>query len=273
MNILFNVKRILLILVVLASCMHCHREARSKQGDLSQIPFPHLMYMAPKDVGSYTMNERNSLTQELNTGWVLKENEEVDFMLYLFVKERITDLSQVVNSYVYFTLHQNVCNETNLEVYDHTKKYSETATYAFKLNFDGDRSKLYGQNNKNSLRRVTKGARMQRDVNSQSNQTNGMSFEKNTLLVGNATIRLKHGSPKYYACVHFESNNTQNRGVLNYVHQGDLNLWCNVVTQQDLLPIWAVVILYLILLMFSSLCSGLNLGKSLTHYIINITPL
>lgn len=265
MNILFNVKGALLILVVLTTCIHCHREARRKQKDVPQIPFPHLMYMAPKDPGSYTLNEKDSFTQELNTGWVLKENVEVDFMLYLFVEEQITDLSQVVNSYVYFTLHQNVCNETNLEVYDHTKKYSKTATYAFKVDFDGDRSKLYGQKKGNRLMRKSAKRRIiSRDVNSQSDQTNGMSYEKNTLLVGNATIRLKHGSPKYYACVHFASNMTQDEeGEFNYVHQGDLNLWCNIVTQQDLLPIWAVVILYFILLMFSSLCSGLNLGKSL----------
>ncbi len=262
-------KGVLLVLVSLTGCI-CGHQVRGKgeSENYNRIPFPHLMYMAPREPGVVVLNERSSFTQELNTGWILKENEPVDFLFYLFVEEKIVDLNEVHASYVYFTLNKNVCNESNLQVYDPTKKYSEKANYIFKLNFLPERSKIYQRNNNHTRRNNNRSKGLHkvipRDVSWQNNATdNSMFYTNNTMLVGHAVIRLKHGSPKYFTCVHFSTKrNYKNETSLDFVHQGGRNIWLNVITTKDLLPIWAVVIFYFILMMFSALCSGLNLGKN-----------
>lgn len=235
--------------------------------DEERIPFPHLMYMTPREPGKFTLNERNSFTNELNTGWVLKENEKIEYLFYLFVHEKISNIDEISSSFVYFTPHTNQCNISGFEVYDEGGKYDENSKYIFKLEFLNERSKLY-QPNSNQLRRRSKIQRIfPRHVTINLPETEDDDVvSNNTMLVAHSVIRLRHSPTKYYACVHFStkkndgSNIKLNNKNLNFVHQRDRNIWTNIITTQDLLPIYLVVILYFVLLLLSSLCSGLNLG-------------
>jgi metal transporter CNNM len=91
----------------------------------------------------------------------------------------------------------------------------------------------------------------------------------NTLLVAEANITLKYNSSKYYSCVYFEkksnndsSSNMKEKNSLSkkFVHQGDKNVWTQIITTRELLPFYVVIIFYFFLLLFSALFSGLNLG-------------
>lgn len=234
---------------------------KSTQSD--EVPFPHLMYMTPKEPGAFTLNERNSFTQELNSGWILKENKKIDFLFYLFVEEKITKLEDIASSYIYFTSSKNSCDVFNYEVYNESKDYSDAAELIFEIKFLDERSKLY-QENSNLIRRRSKIRKISpRSVTKQVNKDSepDMHYTNNTLLVGYTTIQLKYDPSKYYACVHFSTiKSDKNDNRLHFVHQGGNNIWNNIITTQDMLPIWVVVILYFILLLLSSLCSGLNLG-------------
>lgn len=226
----------------------------------SQMPYPHIIYMTPKEPSELTINERNSFTQELNTGWIMKGDAKVDFLFYLFVEEKIVSLEEIGNSYVYFTTSKNECNADNeYTVYNENEKIADDANLIFKLEFLGERSKLY-QSQDSYAKRMTKKHRiMSRSVD------NGIEKDRinSTLLVAHSTIKLSYNPKKYYVCVHFEKKESKYSSANNpfkFVHQGGRNVWSSIITTKDMLPIYMVVIFYLILLMFSSLCSGLNLG-------------
>lgn len=250
----------------LADCDSQPEDLQSHKKSDSDIPYPQLIYMTPEKPAEFTINQRNSFTNELNFGWVLKENQQIDFLFYLFVDEKITELDQISSSYIYFTPSQNKCNLTSYEVYEANSKYPVDTQPIFKLTFLNERSKLY-QSNSNQIRRRSKMYRIKtRSVTTTSNATGLPEFKNNhTLLVAHSTIQLKHSDSKYFACIHFETKKSVEKspyknGTLKFVHQGDRNIWSNIITTQTVLPIWSVVILYLVLMAFSSLCSGLNLG-------------
>ncbi len=230
------------------------------------LEFPRLIYMTPKEPAELTLNEKNSFTNELNFGWVLKESQDIDFLFYLFVKGRVTDLTEIDTSFVYFTTSQNTCNlSAPYEVYNPATKYPKEAQLVFKLEFIVERSKLFQTNNLNRVMR--RRSRLHKIETRSADGAPVLDTSVNsTLLVGHSVIMLRYSPTNYYACVHFSRKKSpagsalRPNGTLRFVHQGSGGVWTSVITTQDMLPIWAVVILYLILLMFSSLCSGLNLG-------------
>lgn len=242
-----------------SQCVKIATDSKSQSNE-----FPNLIYMAPREAAQFTINERNSFTQELNTGWVLKQNEKVEFLFYLFVEEKVTTLDAVADCYVFFTSSKNECNASTYMIKDESQNNIFDPNYVFKLKFHNDRSKLY-QSQSNFLKRRSKLQRlMSRDLSSNHTHNDDLS-PNNTLLVGYTIVHLKYDSSKYYACVHFSTKKSssgykRNDELLKFVHQGDKNIWTNIITIKDLLPIYVVVIMYFVLLMFSALCSGLNLG-------------
>jgi hypothetical protein len=108
--------------------------------------------------------------------------------------------------------------------------------------------------------------------------TGQLGQANNTLLFGSARIRLPHNSSKYYTCMAFAKKKAS--GIvsgtdkselsiqdfvelarrLRYVHQGNKNVWSHIITAKALLPFYLVIVFYFVLLCFSALFSGLNLG-------------
>jgi len=221
--------------------------------------------MAPKEPAALTLNEINSFTNEIKSGWVLKDSQEIDFLFYIFVRGRITDLEEIDASFVYFTTSQNNCNlSTSYQIYNPETKYSEDTQLIFKLTFIDERSKLYRSKNLSGIRRRNFLHKI--DTRSTEDAPILEPSANSTLLVGHSLIMLKFNPSNYYTCIHFSRKKSTIEGVtkpdksLRFVHQGTDSLWGSVITTQDIMPIWIVIILYIILLMFSSLCSGLNLG-------------
>jgi hypothetical protein len=196
--------------------------------DCNQIPradvFPKLLYLVPVDSKiSYTINEVDAFTSKIKNGWLLNSDKEISLRFFLQVKEKINSLDEISPSFVFFTTDKNECilNNLNDKIFD--------------LKFNSNRSKF-----------------------------------SNTLLVAEANITLKYNSSKYYSCVYFEkrSNNDSSSNMKEktnslskkFVHQGDKNVWTQIITTRELLPFYVVIIFYFFLLLFSALFSGLNLG-------------
>jgi hypothetical protein len=224
--------------------------------------FPKLIYMAPNEADEFTINERNSFTNQLKFGWIFKANENIDLLFYLLVEEKINSFDDIESSYVYFTTNKLSCNITEPEVFDSKSEILDNQNYIFKLEFLDDRSKLYH----NSLVKDRKKFRRLMPRNANITNANNQNRHNNTMLVAHSIINFEHVSSKYYACVSFTkkidssdpiSNSTKN---LKFVHQGEKNIWTHVITKKDMMPLYLVIIIYVVLLMFSALCSGLNLG-------------
>jgi len=208
--------------------------------------FPKLLYLVPvNNEISYTINEANSYTNKITNGWLFDSDKKIGLYFYLLVKEQINSLDEIEKSFVFFTTHQNECILNEFE--------TDLTNYVFSLKFNSKRSKFH---NSNSMKR-----KFIRNQNSLD------KANTNTFLVAEANIQLKYNSSKYYACVYFEkkrnssSNNKNETFFLSkFVHQGDKNVWTQIITTRELLPIYLVIIFYFILLLFSALFSGLNLG-------------
>jgi hypothetical protein len=205
--------------------------------------FPKLLYLVPvNNKISYTINEANSYTNKITNGWLFDSDKKIGLYFYLLVKEQINSLEEIEKSFVFFTTNQNECILNEFENFDEQNE-NELINYVFSLKFNSKRSKFHNSNSMNSLDKAN----------------------TNTFLVAEANIQLKYNSSKYYACVYFEkkrnsSNNKNAKFLSKFVHQGDKNVWTQIITTRELLPIYLVVIFYFILLLFSALFSGLNLG-------------
>ena len=205
------------------------------------INYPKLIYSTAKlSDNSYTLNELDSLTSELNKGWVLKSDKEITILFYILVDKKITSFDQIGSSYVFFTRNPVSCKESNLHE-------------QFKINFSQELSKIHDSSNQtNRLKKTRQSAK------------NGNNNEiETTLLVGEANIKLKHSSDKYYTCLSVSKKNKNepnNQVIKKFSHQGIDNVFGQFITVKELLPIYLVIIFYLILLLFSALFSGLNLG-------------
>jgi len=195
---------------------------------------------------SFTINEANSITNKITNGWVLDSDKNIRLYFYLLIKEQINNLDEIERSFVFFSTNKNKCVSENFD-----KRNETESSYMFSLKFNSDRSKFYNSNSKKqTLIR---------------NQDGMDAANKNTFLVAEADINLKYNPSKYYACVYFEKKNSsfndKNETFLSkFVHQGDKNVWTQIITTRELLPIYIVIIFYFILLLFSALFSGLNLG-------------
>ena len=73
--------------------------------------FPRLMQFFPKNSNSaYTLNEKSTFANSLNTGWIIKAKAKVDLFLYVLVDEQIKSLADIKFGYVYFTTKKNECD-------------------------------------------------------------------------------------------------------------------------------------------------------------------
>ncbi|RNA34637.1 metal transporter CNNM4, partial [Brachionus plicatilis] len=211
----------------------------TKSSNVNEISFPKLLYSTPKSGdNSHTLNELDPLTNELKKGWIFKADKEIQILFYILVDSKITNFNLVGDSYVFFTNNPSSC--------------SDSASHElFKIKFLEDRSKIHDLSNENIRRRKAR----------QPGKNELFSEIETTLLVGQADIILSHSSDKYYTCVSYAKNYTANeKAQIEFSHQGIDNIYGQIITTKDLLPIYLVVIFYLILLFFSALFSGLNLG-------------
>ncbi|CAF1059334.1 unnamed protein product [Brachionus calyciflorus] len=228
------------IILLLANVVY-----NSKTND--QETFPKLLYLTPKSSkASYTLNERDSLTNEIKKGWIIKSEEEIELLLYILVDGKITKLEKNYESFIYFTNNESdLCQNIT----------SRQSPQAFKLDFIQDRSKLRFTENDAFVNR--RRARKLNDLSSLKNNLNPSIDIETTLLVAETNIKLKHSSRSYFTCLSFSKDPNEN---LVFFHQGSKNVFSQIITTRDLLPIYLVVIFYFVLLCFSALFSGLNLG-------------
>lgn len=215
--------------------------------------YPKILYLGPRDYKSaYTLNEKDSLTNKLRTGWVLKANQRVDFLAYILVQSKITNLDEIDSSHVYFTIDENECKNRSFNFFN-----DNTESSLFKLDFIKERSRLYNyeQINNRKARKL-----LPRDISAKFQQ---LQQSETTLLVAQISVELKHNSNKYYTCLSFQKKTAHlfpGEQILHFTHQGKNNVFTQIITNEDLLPIYFVIVFYFLLLCFSALFSGLNLG-------------
>lgn len=207
-----------------------------------------LLHLMPKNQNSeYTLNDKNSFTNELNSGWVFKSEKEIELMCYVIVKEQIASLDDVAHGFLYFTTNDSVCEP-------------ESSDVIYKLNFSKEKSRFY---NSQALSIKKRNDNFNRGIRNSDLSKNG-SFS--SLLMADLMVKFKYNSNKYYACLNFAKkdktgfNKEADMSNLKYTHQGVENTMTQIITTKDLLPIYLVVVFYFTLLCFSALFSGLNLG-------------
>lgn len=255
---------IVLVLIVLVDVVI------SKQ----QQAYPKLVYLVPEEGASqHVINTRDSLTNSLIKGWVFKAHEEYTLLAYILVDHKIYSLEDIEYGFIYFTTNKVQCQTENDLTYAVTEegemidyKSHKNSNLIFRLDFLPDRSRFLRQIDGQNIE-----IKQKRRLNQRDHQS---SMQKNdTILVGRVNIRLKYSSNTYYTCVFFSKKDSmtstykypvvqtgENITDLLFVHQGVDNIFSQIITTEDLLPIYVVICLYFILLCFSALFSGLNLG-------------
>lgn len=135
----------------------------------------------------------------------------------------------------------------------------------FPLKWNIERSKFAIADQPRIALRKLKNQRSQRRNTHDNSALDSLMYPSTSLLVAEFTAQLQHSASEYFTCLHVATkklDNNENSESFKFTHQGNNKLaFAQIVTTKDLLPIFLVVIFYLILLAFSALFSGLNLGK------------
>ena len=243
----------ILIFLIIFNAVRVNCESFLFESD--EQKYPKLLYLVPANKQStYSINEVNPFTSQLSNGWLFDSNKNIRLLLYLLVEEQINSIDDIKTSFVYFSTSDQDCIVNNWRIYDgKPKNVDKNLDYIFRLQFDPIRSKFYN-NSALKRHRIRNSDRFQLIPN------------RSTLLVADTTVFFKYNASKYYPCVHFEKKKNLSNfsiaedDVLIFVHQGTKNVWTQIITTRELLPIYLVIVFYSILLCFSALFSGLNLG-------------
>jgi hypothetical protein len=246
---------LLLLVSVLATCVNT---TSASAGALNNT----VAFLVPRHSKSaHQINERNTLTNKLENGWLIKANENIELLLYVLVAEDIKNLNEIKAGIIYFTTDPSECKPRHSDGDADTDRDTELF---FQLTFLKGKSKTHaGSVNSNPS-------------GGDGNASGGDPFaylptnppaSNSTLLVANVDVNIVHNDAKYYTCFYFakkehpdDALDLENLYQLNFVHQGRENAYTQIITKQELLPVYLVVIIYIVLLCFSALFSGLNLG-------------
>ena len=143
-----------------------------------------ILFLVPSKVNAeYQLNERNTLTNKLDSGWLVAAKEKVNFLAYILVQEHIADLREIKTSLLHFTTSQTQCGKTN--------------QYVFPLTFMKGKSKLHNT-----------GSALVGFPNSIVSTNLSQYPYNSTLLVANFDVSLNYHNDKYYVCLYFVKKNS-----------------------------------------------------------------
>ncbi len=178
--------------------------------DEADEKFPKLLQFFPKNPNSaYTLNEKSTFTNSLNTGWIIKAVTKVELILYVLVDEQIKSLNDIKFGYVYFTTKKGEC-DLNLNKEEEEEEFSSRET-------DEDYQEELEQEKKQKLTFKLRflGAPRSKFLTKDNIQGKKQNV---TLLAAETSVRLQYDSNKYYACLNVASKNASQR---NFLHQGE----------------------------------------------------
>jgi hypothetical protein len=92
--------------------------------DASDKTRPLVIFLAPKNtLSEHQLNERNSLTNKLEKGWVLKSGEQHDFIVQLLLlnEYNLVNEDEISSIQIFFTNSETECNFDSND--DNDKQY------------------------------------------------------------------------------------------------------------------------------------------------------
>lgn len=103
------------------------------------VATPRVVFMIPaQSRSSHQLNERNTLTNKLESGWIMKSGQEAEYMIYVLIDEDINDMTEIKASFVHFTTSSSQC-VTPAE----KENVDELMTRTFPLKFLKGKSKIH----------------------------------------------------------------------------------------------------------------------------------
>jgi hypothetical protein len=198
---------------------------------------------------AYQLNDLNTLTRRLDTGWMLRADEKIELFMHVAVAERIKNVNDIKAGLIFFTTDPSECKSSSSEYIDGDS--DRTSEVLFPLTFSKGKSKM--RHNTNIV------------VNTSS--ANSLpSGPHSTLLVASVDVSFVYSTEKYYTCLYFAKKASPNdvfTEAIDYgkfVHQGTANPYTQIMTTKEHLPFYLVITFYIVLMCFAALFSGLNLG-------------
>ena len=181
---------------------------------------PRLLHMVPKKSHAvYTLNEKSTFTNTLKTGWIIKAQTRVDFILFILVNERIKGLDDIGFGYVYFTTNSSDC-ELNFNTQDEHDEFISRESKN-NVNDDSDEDGAYQEHitdeQKEKHKKLTSKLKFMSTRSKFYNEANTMNKKNSSVLAAETSIQLEYNANKYYVCLNFASRNSNRR---YFFHQG-----------------------------------------------------
>jgi hypothetical protein len=222
-----------------------------------------ITFLIPRHSKSaHQLNERNSLTNKLNSGWLLRADEKIELFMYVVVAEDIRNTSDIKAGLIFFTTDPAECKSSSFPSSNSDGDTDRDTQVLFPLTFSKGKSKMHHYNlpgngglngNFSTNESLTTTPPLPTDIDS-------------TLLVASVDVTFIYSTEKYYTCLYFAKKTSEDDVLTEpidygkFIHQGTTSPYTQIITTKEFLPIFLVVIFYIVLLCFSALFSGLNLG-------------
>lgn len=188
---------------------------------------------------AYQLNTRSTFTNKLLKSWMYEAEKELNLLFHILISN-VSSINTNLKSSIFFTTHQSECMHTSVN--KSSIKATTTDIYAIKF-----------QNIDNTLSIS--------NINTYNNRLKNESSLMSFMLIGEVKgIKFEHSSDTYYPCLQFNMQNESVEAEKWYNHQGITNHYLSIMTTKELLPLYAVIVFYLVLLSLSAMFSGLNLG-------------
>ena len=211
-----------------------------------------VIYMVPGELDDvFNLNEKETFGNGYYKGWLLPSNKYLTLTLYLYydgLDQRRLNL--IFNQANLFDTNKSNNNNVNSSIQSSSALVAPNEN---NNNLPSSKVTLYmfftPENHcKDFMKRNSWAVEITEQIAS-----NMFKAKLNSII-------LAYSSKPYYICMQqFDSDDNIHDSFRDYSHQGD-DYWITIVTTRDLMPTWARIVLFTLLLCLSGLFSGLNLG-------------
>lgn len=226
-----------------------------------------IIYMVPQDEDQiYNINEKSTFGDKYISGWILPSSEKLTLNFYLYYDGlEVESLMRIYNS------HHSSLSSFNSTTMASTTAASSTSTITTAKNSIKNMIENSNKVIDSKLNQAQNPGSLYMYFTTELDNCDDYHIEQhipikflsrlaNNMYKVQITARLNYVSKPYYICMQQIDSDEDITDIHRHFHHMGNNYWLSIITTKDLMPLWIRLTIFFMLLCFSGLFSGLNIG-------------